>query len=70
MARIVIRDWKGPLEVPGPGGVLRICRCGLSKDFPFCDSSHAKTLGEEEGKLYRYDENGRRTEVRIEEAGA
>jgi CDGSH iron-sulfur domain-containing protein 3 len=37
--------------------------CGLSKNQPFCDGSHKMTRDEEEGKVYRYDDEGHRTEV-------
>jgi CDGSH-type Zn-finger protein len=52
-AEIKVRD-DGPYKVTGPvrivdvdGGVFEVgegpvalCRCGLSKDKPFCDASH------------------------------
>jgi CDGSH-type Zn-finger protein len=41
--------------------------CGLSKNQPFCDGSHLKTVGEDEKKLYRYDETGKREEVSNED---
>lgn len=40
--------------------------CGLSKNQPFCDGSHNKTIGEDEKKLYWYDEEGNREEVETE----
>ena len=40
-----------------------ICMCGLSKNQPYCDGSHKKTTGEEEGKTYEYDPEGHRSEV-------
>ena len=32
-----------------------ICMCGLSRNQPFCDGSHKKIAGEEDGKTYEYD---------------
>ena len=34
--------------------------CGLSKNQPFCDGSHKLTKTEEAGKLYWYDDAGKR----------
>lgn len=47
-------------ELEDQGGNVAICQCGLSADKPFCDGSHRQTEGEEEGVLYRYDEDGER----------
>jgi CDGSH iron-sulfur domain-containing protein 3 len=30
-------------QKPIQGAVIAICRCGQSKNQPFCDGSHAKT---------------------------
>jgi CDGSH-type Zn-finger protein len=40
-----------------------ICMCGLSNNQPFCDGSHKKTADEQAGKIYRYNQDGTRTEV-------
>ena len=42
-----------------------ICMCGLSNNQPFCDGSHKKTADEQAGKIYRYSQDGTRTEVPI-----
>jgi CDGSH iron-sulfur domain-containing protein 3 len=62
MARIVTSTHDQPIEITVGGESKWICMCGLSKDKPYCDGSHAQCAGEEHGKWYRY-ENGKRVEV-------
>ena len=37
--------------------------CGLSNNQPFCDDSHKKTIDEDK-KIYVYDKEGDRIEVK------
>ena len=48
MSRIIVHDQQGPVKV----GDKFVCQCGLSKNKPFCDKSHLKTLDEKEDTLY------------------
>lgn len=63
MARIVKRTHTGPYRLAIGGEEKYLCRCGLSKNQPFCDGSHKFTKDEEGGKLYWYDDAGQRHEA-------
>ena len=63
MPRIITREARGPFEIKPSDKSVWVCRCGLSKNQPFCDGSHKKTLGEEDGKTYRYGPDGTRAEA-------
>ena len=63
MARLVKRTLLGPSRYVIEGKEVWLCKCGLSKNQPYCDSSHKLTKGEESGKLYWYDDAGNRHEV-------
>lgn len=64
MARQVRKDANAPMEIKVGNESKWICMCGLSSNQPFCDGSHKKTAGEESGKIYIYNKNGTRTEIK------
>ncbi|MFQ5406184.1 MAG: CDGSH iron-sulfur domain-containing protein [Candidatus Micrarchaeia archaeon] len=61
MARIVEHEGQGPVEVKEKSW---ICMCGLSKNKPYCDGAHSSCSGEADGKVYEYDSEGQRAEVK------
>ncbi len=68
MARDVTHEADGPYvidedEFEEQGGTVYICECGLSDTKPFCDGSHTAVADEDDGVVYRYDEDGERTVV-------
>ena len=63
MARLVKRTPSEPTKFVIDGKEQWFCKCGLSKNQPYCDASHKLAKGEEPGKLYWYDDAGTRHEV-------
>jgi CDGSH-type Zn-finger protein len=57
MARIITHEDTGPYELKKAaitGEAVYICRCGLSRNGPFCDGSHTKARAEAKDVLLHY----------------
>ncbi len=59
MAREIRHEARGPEVFDsadlGDDGRLYICRCGLSSNGVLCDGSHNATTDEEDGIVYKYE---------------
>ena len=55
MARMVRHEFTGPYKLEPQPKPVWICMCGLTRNPPFCDSSHKRCANEEPGKLYEYE---------------
>lgn len=59
MPRIVELKDQSPLLIRPEdtvNGIVAVCRCGLSANWPLCNGSHKATAGEDPGCLYHYDQ--------------
>lgn len=58
MPRIVELKDSSPLLIKPEdtvNGIVAVCRCGLSSNWPYCNGAHKATKGEDPAKLYHYD---------------
>lgn len=56
MPRLIKRHRNAPYQITVGTETKWICACGLSKNQPYCDGSHKKTLDEDANSLCWYDQ--------------
>lgn len=61
--RKILKADSQPREIKPQEKSVWVCMCGLSKNQPFCDGSHKRIAGEEDGKTYEYNGEGQRQEI-------
>ncbi len=66
MSRLIIADRNKPYQIKPSDRSTWVCQCGLSKNKPFCDGSHTRTIGETEGSTYYY---GNLTQKQVDVSG-
>ena len=60
MTRLIKHSTDKPfIHITPSGDKVKICMCGISKTYPFCDSTHSKTK-DEDSQLCCYDKDGNR----------
>ena len=60
MTRLIKHSTDKPfIHITPSGDKVKICMCGVSKTYPFCDGSHSKTKDEDD-QLCCYDKEGNR----------
>ena len=60
MTRLIKHSTDKPfIHITPSGYKVKICMCGVSKTYPFCDGSHSKTK-DEDNQLCCYDKEGNR----------
>ncbi|WP_132058889.1 CDGSH iron-sulfur domain-containing protein [Halorussus amylolyticus] len=62
MAREVTHEATGPVRLDEDDldeeyGDIAVCLCGLSEEYPFCDGSHRATEDEDDGAVYKYEDD-------------